>query len=277
MENLKIRSLTSILLIPLIFFIIWDGGLLYLLLCVLVLTIGALEFAKMYSSQPANQHSFVLLGICTALLLIARYFFTAEGSMFFLVVSVFIFGIWGVVSLERGNANAANGFAVMISGLVYFGWIGGYLISLRRIPDGQLWIILCLLLIWTSDTGAFFVGSLMGKHRMLPLVSPRKTWEGYFGGIVTCLAIGLLLHRIIPNFNHMMTVQQMLLLALAISCIGSIGDFVESMIKRTFKAKDSSNLIPGHGGFFDRLDTVLWVIPIGYFFYSILNSGLIQL
>lgn len=277
MENLKIRSLTAIFAIPLVFFIIWDGGLLYLLLCVLVLTIGALEFAKMYGSQPSNQHSLILLGICTALLPIARYFVTAEDSMFFLVASVFLFGIWGVVSFERGNANAANGFAVMVSGLVYFGWIGGYLISLRRIPDGQLWVMLCLLLIWMSDTGAFFIGSLMGKHRMLPLVSPRKTWEGYFGGIAVSLAFGLLLHRVIPNFSNMMSAQQMLALALAVSCIGSIGDFAESMIKRTFKAKDSSNLIPGHGGFFDRLDTILWVIPIGYFFYSIINSGLIQL
>lgn len=269
MENLKIRTIIAFILAPITFFLIWIGGIPFLLLCILVLSIGALEFGNMFATQPENQNVPVFLAALTAVQLLSRFFVSFENSSLVLILSIFMCGIWGVVSFEKGNRSAANGFAVMVSGLVYFGWIGGYLVSLRDVPDGLWWVMLCLLLIWTTDTGAFFIGSLIGRHHMLPAVSPRKTWEGYFGGIISCLVIGFLLHRIFPFFGSLMTVSQILLLSLIVSAVGSVGDFVESMIKRTFKAKDTSNLIPGHGGFFDRLDTVLWVIPIGYFCYRI--------
>ncbi len=231
----------------------------------------------MYARHEENRHETILMILFVAALVISRYFWGIEAAARLLTLSVLTAMLWCVRDFEKQNKTAANGFAVMVTGTVYFGWVGGYLISLRQLENGSWWVIVCVLLVWISDSGAFLVGSLIGKHRMLPLVSPHKTWEGYLGGILTALLFSLLIIPLIPPISSLMSGGQMTLLAILISSIGQIGDFGASMIKRTFKVKDSSNLIPGHGGFFDRLDTVLWALPIGYLFYELLSAGLLQL
>ena len=110
---------------------------------------------------------------------------------------------------------------------------------------------------------------------MLPKVSPQKSWEGYLGGILTALLTAYILYISFPAISNMLHMNQILILALLLSAFGSMGDFGESMIKRTFDIKDSSNIIPGHGGFFDRFDTVFWAMPICYLFYELISSGLL--
>ena len=229
----------------------------------------------MYNKEQSNRSSAVLLIGLSILTGASRYFldFTIASSV--LALCIMIAMLWGNISYERKNQKAADGFAVMTTGIVYFGWIGSYLITLRQSENGFWWVIICLLLVWLSDTGAFFVGSKFGKHQMAPLVSPHKTWEGYFGGVLSTLVIGILLFLIIPPVSKILKFPQMILLALLIGLITPFGDLGESMIKRTFGFKDSSNLIPGHGGIFDRMDTVFWTMVIGYSVYTLINLGLI--
>ncbi|MEO5673936.1 MAG: phosphatidate cytidylyltransferase [Chitinophagales bacterium] len=114
-----------------------------------------------------------------------------------------------------------------------------------------------VLIIWTSDTFAYFTGSLFGRHKILPHISPKKSWEGFSGGLVFAMIAAWLLSK---YFIHLDT-RNWLIVALIVVIFGTIGDFVESMIKRQAGVKDSGNLLPGHGGFLDRFDALLFSVP----------------
>jgi phosphatidate cytidylyltransferase len=112
-------------------------------------------------------------------------------------------------------------------------------------------------LIWANDTFAYFVGSMIGKHKMLPSVSPKKSWEGFFGGLVFALITGWILAIYFPKLDLL----HWLIVAVIVVLFGTIGDFFESMIKRQAGVKDSGNILPGHGGFLDRFDALLFCVP----------------
>lgn len=114
-----------------------------------------------------------------------------------------------------------------------------------------------VLLIWANDTFAYFTGSLLGKHKILPAISPKKSWEGFFGGLIFALITGWILSRYFSKLN----LQQWMIVALIVVVFGTIGDFFESMIKRQAGVKDTGNLLPGHGGFLDRFDALIFCVP----------------
>ncbi|HYV93731.1 MAG TPA: phosphatidate cytidylyltransferase [Chitinophagales bacterium] len=114
-----------------------------------------------------------------------------------------------------------------------------------------------ILLIWANDTFAYFVGSLIGKHKILPDISPKKSWEGFFGGLIFALITAWILSLYFTKLN----LQHWLMVAAIVVVFGTIGDFFESMIKRQAGVKDSGNLLPGHGGFLDRFDALLFCVP----------------
>lgn len=114
-----------------------------------------------------------------------------------------------------------------------------------------------LVLTWVNDTGAFFVGSTLGKRPLFPRVSPKKTWEGLIGGIITTFVFGIVLHL---AFREIRLIDWMVL-SVIVSIFGTIGDLVESMLKRSVGVKDSGSLLPGHGGMLDRFDTFIFSIP----------------
>ena len=114
-----------------------------------------------------------------------------------------------------------------------------------------------VLLIWANDTFAYFTGSLLGKHKMAPSISPKKTWEGFAGGMIAALTVAFLISL---NFNIFNVVQWMVT-GLLVSVFGSAGDFFESWLKRKAGVKDSGTLLPGHGGFLDRFDALIFCVP----------------
>jgi phosphatidate cytidylyltransferase len=117
-----------------------------------------------------------------------------------------------------------------------------------------------LLMIWANDSGAYIVGSKLGKNKLLPRISPKKTWEGFFGGVAVSFLAGWALSHFFKQDNNL-TLQNWLVLAGICSVFGTIGDLVESMLKRSFEVKDSGSLLPGHGGFLDRFDAFIFLIP----------------
>ncbi len=150
---------------------------------------------------------------------------------------------------------------------LYVPWMLGYFLILRYYPNGHLGIItlsLPILATFATDIGAFFVGRSLGRHKLAPTVSPNKTIEGSIGGIAAAFLVLLayiwLLAEAFP-FDHL----QMLVFALLISITAQLGDLTESMIKRYCGVKDSSNLLPGHGGILDRLDSLIFTIPLTYY------------
>jgi phosphatidate cytidylyltransferase len=159
---------------------------------------------------------------------------------------------------------------VTVSGIVYIGWLGSYLLELRSLPDGIWWWFIVLPIIWAGDTGAYSIGSAYGKHKMTPRLSPKKSWEGFFAGVFTSVLVGAFFAYGFSTLEPrplagLITPLQGGLLGLIIGVLAPLGDLGESMLKRQGGLKDSSNLFPGHGGFLDRIDSWIWGAVIGFF------------
>ena len=126
-------------------------------------------------------------------------------------------------------------------------------------------LLTIFVLMWLNDTGAYLVGCSIGRHKLIERVSPKKTWEGFFGGLIFSMAVSLMIFYFIKPFEGMEHIDMSLIFWLSVgaivSIIGTWGDLIESMIKRDLQIKDSGNLIPGHGGILDRIDSILFVLP----------------
>ncbi|MDE5887958.1 MAG: phosphatidate cytidylyltransferase [Muribaculaceae bacterium] len=130
---------------------------------------------------------------------------------------------------------------------------------------GQWWgthiILAVFCMIWINDTGAFLTGSLLGKHRLFERISPKKSWEGFFGGLIFNIGAGIASNFLWADFFNFYGIAQWIILGCVVTVFATWGDLVESLIKRTLHIKDSGNLIPGHGGILDRIDSLLFVMP----------------
>ena len=123
-------------------------------------------------------------------------------------------------------------------------------------------VFMLFVLIWSSDSFAYFSGRMFGKHKMAPKISPKKTWEGFAGGVICTLVLGFFIEKYMPEMRG-----NWILVGLLVSVAAPIGDLVESQLKRTFGVKDSGNIIPGHGGVLDRLDSFIICAPVVYLYF----------
>ena len=154
-------------------------------------------------------------------------------------------------------------------GVLYFGVLGGYFLLLRDLPRGSWLLLFVYAATWAYDTGGYFVGRFFGRHKMTPRVSPKKSWEGTAGGFVFSLIVLFLLWRGFAVFQEIFDWKDVLILSLLMSLFGQLGDLVESMVKRSLSAKDSGSFFPGHGGIFDRIDSLLFNAPILFYYLTI--------
>jgi phosphatidate cytidylyltransferase len=175
---------------------------------------------------------------------------------------------WHLVDFEKGSSRSGTDFAITISGIVYLGWIGSYLISLRGLEDGIWWFFTALPAVWLADSAAFLIGKWIGRHPLAPRLSPKKTWEGYLAGIITGALSGfllVLLWRVGAGTTSTITPIRGFIVGAVLSTLAPLGDLGVSMIKREIQVKDSGDLIPGHGGALDRLDTWIWAGVLGFY------------
>jgi phosphatidate cytidylyltransferase len=148
-------------------------------------------------------------------------------------------------------------------GLFYPNLFLGYAFSFTNLSQGRLLLLWSLFIIFVADAGAFYIGSNFGKHKIYSLISPNKSWEGLIGGIGSTLVFGILSTIWLP-----VSLLKILSLSLIMAILGSIGDFFESVLKRQADIKDSSGILPGHGGLLDRIDGVLFALPVSYYFWQ---------
>ncbi|NAW51678.1 CDP-archaeol synthase [Elizabethkingia argentiflava] len=127
-------------------------------------------------------------------------------------------------------------------------------------------VFMLFVLIWSSDSFAYITGRLLGKHKMAPSISPKKTWEGFIGGVVCTVALGYAIEYKFPDMKG-----NWIVVGFLVALFAPLGDLVESQIKRIFKVKDAGNIIPGHGGILDRLDSFMLCAPILYIYFMILT------
>ena len=170
-----------------------------------------------------------------------------------------------VAVLPRFDAERAlTDWLWTIGGVLYIGFLGSFIVLLRDIEhDGRDWVLLALFATFATDSGAYFTGRLLGRHRMAPRISPKKTWEGFAGGAAAGFAAVVALAAI---FDLPMDAWEAVALGLALPVAAALGDLAESAIKRSMHLKDASELIPGHGGVMDRLDSVLFTFATVYLF-----------
>lgn len=258
------RILVIFLLGPIVIAAIFFGGWPFSILVAAALGIAAWEFWRIFCNG-CNSPSMLVLIAGVALQILARQQWNITGSAAVLSAGIMAAMAWHVFAYGRGQQQAGSDFAITTAGLAYLGWLGGYFISLRNLPDGQWWLMGMLGAVWIADSGAYLVGSRFGRHKMAPHVSPHKSWEGYLGGIGFAILGGALLGWLGQSVLPQVSIMEAAALAGAIAVITPMGDLGESMLKRQFGVKDSSNILPGHGGLLDRVDSWLWTVTLGYY------------
>lgn len=184
-----------------------------------------------------------------------------------LMAITFLMLFFGLSSLigVRDVKTSAGETALLLMGVLYIPLLLSHLALLRGLPDGISWIFLLLLIVMSGDTGAFYVGSAIGKRKLYPVVSPNKSIEGMVGGLAGSV-IGAFAARAI--FFPGLAPIDCLATALLVGLAGQLGDLFESLLKRSFGVKDSGSIFPGHGGMLDRLDSILFAAPTLYIYAS---------
>ena len=176
--------------------------------------------------------------------------------------------IIATITLFRFSSELYYDEGKLIFTVIYVSLPFGFALGLPKFYDGTFtWeVFLLFVLIWSSDSFAYFTGRLFGKHKMAPKISPKKTWEGFVGGVIFTLVLGYFIEQKFPELRG-----NWIIVGFLVSVFAPIGDLVESQLKRTFGVKDSGNIIPGHGGVLDRLDSFIIAAPVVYLYFILEN------
>jgi len=258
------RVLTALVLVPVLIAIIGYAPPPCFLLLVAGANILALEEFFSLATQSGLE-VFRVSGHGSSLLLLASFYGSAANPWTALLVLVTSCLWFFALGLRRGNRlpTVLPGVAATMLGLLYVSLTLGLLVVVQTSPTslgpGKQWIFFLLLVVWFGDTGAYYVGRALGRHALAPLISPKKTLEGAMGGLLGNVLAAFLGKQI---FLPDAPLNQLLVLSILLGVVSQIGDLAESVLKRGARVKDSSNLLPGHGGMLDRIDGVLFASPV---------------
>jgi phosphatidate cytidylyltransferase len=259
------RLIVAIILVPIGIGFIAVGSWPFTLMAMVILGIAGWEYGNIFRKVGFQPATWLLIGGPAALALVRALPDLQDGFAALLSGLVLAAMTHHLLCYEKGRDQAATDFAVTLGGIVYLGVLGSYIAPLRLIPEGKWWTLLVLPPIWLADAGAFFIGSRLGRHPMTARLSPKKTWEGYFGGVLVGVVSSIGLASLWSLMSPALLPWRGAVIGLIIAVVSPLGDLGKSMIKRQAGVKDSSNIIPGHGGVLDRIDTWLWGGVIGYY------------
>lgn len=257
------RILTALFLLAILAPVVYIGGIAYFVLVAGFLSIAAWEYCRMF--QLRGHEPVTLLTVGAVMLSLAARAFVPAAAAVVLTIEVLAIMVVHLIRFERGRDPAAVDLAISAAGIVYLGWIGAYLLDLRLLPDGLMWLVTVLVTVWLSDTAAYFVGVRLGRHKLSRRLSPRKSWEGYGAGVIAGTATAVILTWLLGRaglFN--LGIVQSAALGFVLSALTTLGDLGESLFKRYAGIKDSGTWLPGHGGAFDRVDSLIWAGALGY-------------
>lgn len=277
---MKTRVLSVIVLLPIVLAALFLGGWLYRSLIAVLTVIAAVEYSGMLKASYHRPTTvFVALISLTWHVDVwvsdprIQEIAFAGAILFATVWALYRYQTAGPTNAEReGAAPLTVDWALILAGGVYLGVGSRYLLRLRALPNGAGWTLITLFLVWISDTAAYFVGRAWGAHKIAPTISPGKSWEGYTAQIISGLISGGVMTVLWPVIGQSpvdVPIWQGIALGGLVSIVSPFGDFFISMIKREVGVKDTSHLIPGHGGVLDRLDTPLWAGILAFVFVTL--------
>lgn len=267
MSELKKRVVFAVIAAPLFIGVIWLGGWYFTSVMVAIALIVQWEMSCMFekgNTRP-NRVIMFLIGIWVMMLPVMPYTPQIGLGLFLLLV---------LTEIIRGVDRSYNSLVNTIFCGIYapLGVLTIILIRENIAGDGIAAFTLTLIvvfMVWGNDVFAYFVGKNFGKRLLAPKISPKKTWEGFMGGIAGSFVAFFLIYMIVPHFPY--DLIHALPMILLVSIFGPIGDLAASKLKRLYETKDSSNFIPGHGGFFDRFDALLLAAPAVYLYIEVMK------
>jgi phosphatidate cytidylyltransferase len=269
-RNLFLRIGSAVLLLPGVIFLLVKGA---LWSGVLIGMAAAICVAEYYLITLKQLSPAAWIGIAAgfAMPVFPAWQPAAAAELAIWTTAAIFLVAWTYQLLTGSLESAVSSAGQLITGFL-FGALGLTALSwLRQGPDGLRWVFCTLIATWGNDTSAFFVGRRFGKRKLFPAVSPHKTWEGFAGGMAGSIA-GMFVAK--ATFFGELTVWDCLIVGAAAGVIGPIGDLSESMLKRTYQVKDSSHILPGHGGVLDRIDALIFNAPMVLLYARVLRGFL---
>ncbi len=301
MSNHLKRLLVALIAIPLIIYVTTKGGLVFFLFVTLISSFALLEFYRLAQAKGARPLKF--LGLIAGFFILLAFFnnslFELFGnvfgsapkseSQFLLIVLLIALPAISLFELFRNNGSAFNNLSATFMGVAYVSLFFGTLVGVREVftplhvpvmrlmplefMSGELNERLYLLggytvvsiyaMIWVCDSAAYYFGRAIGKHKLFPRVSPNKSWEGAVAGFIFAVVTSVAAKFLVLEY---LQIHEAIILGVIVGLFGQLGDLFESLLKRDAGVKDSSNIIPGHGGILDRFDSLLFVSPIVYLY-----------
>jgi len=284
------RIATAVVLIPLVLLLVLKAPA-YLLVIVAgaVALLAIAEFLKLvtnYGVQPLSQLTYAFIALFFVFVIVA-----STNSTPLMEAMAMLYGITLTATLApfifltaaMRRTDLTTGYSAAAASVFAFTYIAmpmALLVEIRRQPAGAIWVIYLLLAVWAGDIFAYFVGKSLGRHRMSPRISPKKTWEGAIASILASIIVGTLWFQHAPQISAallraglidrrsgMFGLEQphlwpIILLSAIVNIAAQLGDLVESLIKRGAGVKDSGSILPGHGGVLDRIDAMLFAVPV---------------
>ncbi|MFZ5943673.1 MAG: phosphatidate cytidylyltransferase [Bacillota bacterium] len=254
---LWLRVVSALIGIPILIAIINMGGIWLSFASLALILVGTYELRGMLINKGFKPLLIPVL-LSQAIFIFGLYkdwespFALAIGSCFIITLLAFLYYFPQISICDLG----LNFFI-----LIYIGWSLGHLILLRELAQGNIILIYLFIVIWSTDTGAYFGGRFFGKRKLSPQISPNKTIEGAIGGLLFSILVGVVFNRLFSLFP----LDFMIITTVILSVCGQLGDLIESGIKRQTGVKDSGNIIPGHGGVLDRFDSTILAVPVLFY------------
>lgn len=251
------RTVSALIALPLLFFVMFKGGDILYASVLIVTLIGTWEFYRVFEEKKFNP-----LKINGIIFILLFYFFYRVGlSREYLMMLCFLGTFINMAIVTFSKKHTIVDLAITVLGVVYVAFFFFYIVLIKK-EDTNFFVWYVFILAWVTDTFAYFSGVFLGKHKLIPEISPKKTVEGAIGGIIGCTIISCGYAYIFnPSF-----VKWSLFLGILGSILSQIGDLIASGIKRYLGVKDYGNLMPGHGGVLDRFDSILITTPVVYYF-----------
>lgn len=269
------RIITATIAIPILLAIVfWSSETTFLIVIMLTASLALIEFYRMnLSNNKFTKAVAIIIGLtCIFFIYYYRGYLSFESSnrlsafiawlIAFITLAGFIFLLMHLIFFPR-EVFVHVKIIMVVVGIIYVSLFLSYLMLIRSSPDGKNWVFFTFMVVWFGDSGAYTLGSLIGKHQIFPLTSPKKTVEGALGGLVASVIAAFAAKL---WFMDQLSVTHCTILALGVAIVSQLGDACESTFKRRNSVKDSGNLLPGHGGMLDRIDGLLFTAPFIYYY-----------